>query len=127
MKKKTKKLQGSTIHSHQAIGGRGVAASGRGISQKLAGGGGSGFWTPRGGNKFCLSEGGKGGGNKRQNQKKILDSHLKAEFFLAIFNKNSHFFGQLEGGTVVNKLLVWGGALFWTSGGYSPPCPPMPS
>ncbi len=32
---------------------------GRGISQILAGGGG--FWTPRGGGKFCLSEGGKGG------------------------------------------------------------------
>ncbi len=36
------------------------SATGRGISQILAGGG-SGFWTPGGGGgKFRLSEGGKG-------------------------------------------------------------------
>ena len=49
---------------------------------------------------------------------------------MAILNQNSHFFRpppaaiQLEGGTVVNKLLVWVGALFWTSGGWGWVVPP---
>ncbi len=41
------------------IGGRGVGNFEG--DQPNFGWGWSGFWTPRGGNKFCLSEGGKGG------------------------------------------------------------------
>ncbi len=41
------------------IGGRGVGNCEG--DQPNFGRGGSGFWTPRGGNKFRLSEGGKGG------------------------------------------------------------------
>ncbi len=44
------------------IGGRGVG-NWEG-DQPNFGRGGSGFWNPRGGNKFRLSEGGKGGGIK---------------------------------------------------------------
>ncbi len=101
-------------------------ATGRGISQFLVGG----EWFldhQEGENKFHLSEGERGG---------IRDKNGKFSKILAILNKKKSFFrppladNQLEGGTVVNMLLVWGEHFFGRPGGGglfppSPPCPPM--
>ncbi len=43
--------------------------------------GGEWFLDPQGGNKFRLSEGGKGGGNKRKNRKKNLIAAKKRQKF----------------------------------------------
>ncbi len=99
--------------------------------------GGSGFWTPTGGgNKFCFPEGGKGG-DKRQNRKIFLIAAKRRQNFGIFLTKIVFFWldpaaNQLKGGTVVNKVLVWGGALFWTSEGVFlpsplPPPPPLPT
>ena len=62
-----------------SIGGRGVGNWEE--DQPKFGWGGSGFWTPRGGNKFRLSEGGKEGGNKRKNRKIFLIATEKRQNF----------------------------------------------
>ena len=101
-------------------------ATGRGISQFLVGG----EWFldhQEGENKFHLSEGERGG---------IRDKNGKFSKILAILNKKKSFFrppladNQLEGGTVVNMLLVWGEHFFGRpggGGGVIPPIPPVPT
>ncbi len=101
-------------------------ATGRGISQFLVGG--ERFLDHHEGeNKFHLSEGERGG---------LRDKNGKFSKILAILNKKKSFFrppladNQLEGGTVVNMLLVWGEHFFGRpgGGGYSPPFPsPLPT
>ncbi len=113
------------------IGGRGVG-SWEGGQPNF--GRGEWFLDPLGGGTSYDFLRGERGRDPRQKRKIFLTAakggrnlavfFLKKKLKLVIFSvaSGSH---QLEGGTVVNKMLVWGGALFWTSGGgYSPPFPP---
>ncbi len=80
------------------------SAAGRGVSQIFAGVG-EWFLNPEREGTNCDFLRGKGGGIERQKWKKML-----------FWTKTS----KSKGGTVVNKLLVWG-EHFFGRGGYSPP------